>query len=427
MYSWSSPNGSNCGDNSSVRPSTQVSLCWVKGHSGVSGNELADQAAKTAAISNLEHSYSILPQSFARSRAHSSAMEAWTLVYTQDYHNRKLKRFATSPIRLRSFLSKICLGMATTTILTGHGHVLADLALWHRDPTSFMLHRLQTTLLLGVQDFSPTALPLLPDSLPAWNYLDGNGQQRGTAERGNRAIVRTLEVHVVQAMIIMQFDFALTNVLEPQLIAQQLPSCKVRGDHLYSTNSPCLQYEIAASDMRNRRHVQPNMEYKHCPSCISGLGTLTGYYQPGQLSPGSKLVSIHGRDPTIALRGSFCLLRFRPGPVHSSSADLEAPSSPGVAILTLGLVRTSSQHREPEGRAPRLKPSTKPGLQVAGLQEHATAPSRLLFLELLFQLLSIRFHRRVKAKTSLQDDNVPIDDTTQSRSSCRNKKDAKLP
>ncbi|UYV71456.1 hypothetical protein LAZ67_8003305 [Cordylochernes scorpioides] len=82
--------------------------------------------------------------------------------------------------------------MSTTTILTGHGNVLADLALWLRDldPTcphcreesqtvdhllfscpAFMLHRLQTALLLGVQDFSPTALPLLPDSLPAWNYL----------------------------------------------------------------------------------------------------------------------------------------------------------------------------------------------------------------------------------------------------------------
>ncbi|UYV79128.1 hypothetical protein LAZ67_17001194 [Cordylochernes scorpioides] len=38
----------------------------------------------------------------------------------------------------------------------------------------------------------------------------------------------------------------------------------------------------------------------------------------------------------------------------------------------------------------------------------------------------IGFHSRVKAKTSLQDNDVPIDDTTQSRSSRRKKKDAKL-
>ncbi|UYV65753.1 hypothetical protein LAZ67_3005328 [Cordylochernes scorpioides] len=30
------------------------------------------------------------------------------------------------------------------------------------------------------------------------------------------------------------------------------------------------------------------MEYKRCSSCIPGLGALTGYYQPGQLSPDTK-------------------------------------------------------------------------------------------------------------------------------------------
>ncbi|UYV81024.1 K02A2.6-like [Cordylochernes scorpioides] len=37
----------------------------------------------------------------------------------------------------------------------------------------------------------------------------------------------------------------------------------------------------------------PNMEYKRCSSCIPGSGALTGYYQPGQLSPGffSELVT----------------------------------------------------------------------------------------------------------------------------------------
>ncbi|UYV67062.1 GART [Cordylochernes scorpioides] len=44
---------------------------------------------------------------------------------------------------------------------------------------------------------------------------------------------------------------------------------------------------MAASDMRNMTPctAAPNMEYKRCSSCIPGLGVLTTYYQPGQLSP----------------------------------------------------------------------------------------------------------------------------------------------
>ncbi|UYV60750.1 PDE2A [Cordylochernes scorpioides] len=44
--------------------------------------------------------------------------------------------------------------------------------------------------------------------------------------------------------------------------------------------------EMAISDMRNRRHVQPLLTWSTNSSCILGLGALTGYYQLGQLSPG---------------------------------------------------------------------------------------------------------------------------------------------
>ncbi|UYV63658.1 FZD9 [Cordylochernes scorpioides] len=44
-----------------------------------------------------------------------------------------------------------------------------------------------------------------------------------------------------------------------------------------------LQYEMAASDMRNRHHVQPLLTWSTDSSCIPVV--LTGYYQPGQLSP----------------------------------------------------------------------------------------------------------------------------------------------
>ncbi|UYV69677.1 hypothetical protein LAZ67_7000182 [Cordylochernes scorpioides] len=84
-------------------------------------------------------------------------------------------------------------------------------------------------------------------------------------------------------------DPALT--LSQELIAQQLPSCKVRGDHLYST--PCVNSqdkwqadlapkEMAVSDMRNRRHVQPLLTWSTDSSCIPGA--LTGFNKAGTIN-----------------------------------------------------------------------------------------------------------------------------------------------
>ena len=97
--------------------------------------------------------------------------------------------------------------------------------------------------------------------------------------------------------------------------------------------------------------------------------------------PGYDALAIHGRDPTTARHGDFCLLRFRPGPVHPSLDNLAARGSPRVAILMPGLVRTPDRHSTARRRAPGLKPSAPLGLQVAGLQEHATTPSDDWFSE----------------------------------------------
>ncbi|UYV82395.1 hypothetical protein LAZ67_21001934 [Cordylochernes scorpioides] len=50
--------------------------------------------------------------------------------------------------------------------------------------------------------------------------------------------------------------------------------------------------EMAVSDMRNRHHVQLLLTWSTDSSCIPGSGALTGYYQPGQLSPGFFIVSL---------------------------------------------------------------------------------------------------------------------------------------
>ncbi|UYV84963.1 hypothetical protein LAZ67_X004128 [Cordylochernes scorpioides] len=169
-----------------------VNLCWVPGHCGIDGNERADRAAKNAAVSTIEPSFSILPRSLARNHSRTAALDAWTEVYCQDHSNRHLRRLAHTPDRLLQFLPKVCPGEVTTTLLTRHGHVRADLVLWHpgEDPScphcmeeqqtvdhllfrcpAFMRHRMQTALLLGKTSFDPVSLAGLPDSLQAWNFL----------------------------------------------------------------------------------------------------------------------------------------------------------------------------------------------------------------------------------------------------------------
>ncbi|UYV67747.1 hypothetical protein LAZ67_5001890 [Cordylochernes scorpioides] len=169
-----------------------VKLCWVPGHCGIDGNERADRAAKNAAVSTLEPTFSILPRSLARNHSRTAALDAWMEVYCRDHFNRHLRRIAHTPDRLLQFFPKVRPGEVTTTLLTGHGHVRADLVLWQpgEDPScphcmeeqqtvdhllfrcpAFMRHRMQTALLLGRTSFDPVSLAGLPDSLQAWNFL----------------------------------------------------------------------------------------------------------------------------------------------------------------------------------------------------------------------------------------------------------------
>ncbi|UYV71931.1 K02A2.6-like [Cordylochernes scorpioides] len=176
-----------------------LNLCWVPGHCGFEENEKADRAAKNAAVSFLEPSFSILPRSLARNYSHAAALDAWTEVYCRDHCNRHLRRIAHTPDRLLQFLPKVCPGEVSTTLFTTHCHVRADLVLWHpgEDPScphcmeeqqtvdpllfrcpAFMRHRMHTALLPGKTSFDPVLFTGLPATrikrwslkLTAFNY-----------------------------------------------------------------------------------------------------------------------------------------------------------------------------------------------------------------------------------------------------------------
>ena len=80
--------------------------------------------------------------------------------------------------------------------------------------------------------------------------------------------------------------------------------------------------------------------------------------------------------PTTAWHGNFCLLCFHPGPIRPSLYNLVTLASARDTILMPSLVRTPNRHRYMTIRTPELKPSSKPGLKVARLQECTTTPGR---------------------------------------------------
>ncbi|UYV75399.1 K02A2.6-like [Cordylochernes scorpioides] len=165
--------------------------CWMSpqrgsgellSHSGIEGNEQADQYAKAAALSNLPLSYSTLSIKFFRARSKQYSFQLWNELYSTDHSRRNLRRIAASPTTLIAILPKIKFCGIAATILTGHGFVEADSSkISEDDPTcphchekdqtvdhllfgcpAYHLQRFQTATLLGIIIFTPEDLQKIP-------------------------------------------------------------------------------------------------------------------------------------------------------------------------------------------------------------------------------------------------------------------------
>ena len=96
---------------------------------------------------------------------------------------------------------------------------------------------------------------------------------------------------------------------------------------------------------------------------------------------GYESLATHWRGPTTDPHGDSWLLGFPPGPVCPSLDNLMLSGSPDCTMLMQALVRTLDQHELMTNSIPILKLSYRTCLHVAGLQEHATAPSRYEWLK----------------------------------------------
>ncbi|UYV77430.1 hypothetical protein LAZ67_15001001 [Cordylochernes scorpioides] len=168
--------------------SPNVQLCWIKGHSGIQGNELADQAAKAAAHSNLPLSFTTLPKSVAHGKKEQIALKMWIDLYIQDYSTRNLRRFAATPETTPPNASKHQAWI--------YLHNNPDRPWLHsgrpcnEDPTcphcqdedqtvdhllftcsTFQYQRFQTATLLGITNICPASLENLSRKKSAWQHL----------------------------------------------------------------------------------------------------------------------------------------------------------------------------------------------------------------------------------------------------------------
>jgi len=102
------------------KTSWEVTLCWVKAHAGILGNELADTLAKKAAANeSLTKDYKRIPKSVVNRELEEESVRKWRRNWTQTTEGSMTKEYF--PNVEERIKMKINLTHKFTAIITEHG------------------------------------------------------------------------------------------------------------------------------------------------------------------------------------------------------------------------------------------------------------------------------------------------------------------
>jgi len=77
-----------------TRTSWEITLCWVKAHAGMLGNELADTLAKKATMNeSLTEDYNRIPKSVVTREIEEESVKKWERKWTQTTEGSIMKEY----------------------------------------------------------------------------------------------------------------------------------------------------------------------------------------------------------------------------------------------------------------------------------------------------------------------------------------------